>query len=293
MDPYRVAGFRCPTCSRSSAAPLREFKNRLCCDECHGILIDDDDYIASCSDLCNADLHLAFAGETQTETPCPRCERAMTKCTVTLTPIKVGADALRCERDGLWFADGTLAGVFAQVGRRARAQKGKYYATSNRPTGLDGLPMPTGGAATAGLVIGQWRNRPRRRGQTASPINLYRDQRMACPRCRASELRFFGDRYACEKCSGTFVQDAALEAMIMDVSKDLYDLPAPVGEPGSRACPVCGKPMVVEELEHVPIDRCADHGIWFDPNELTIALEHASHQFDPHGLRAWMKKLFT
>jgi hypothetical protein len=33
--------------------------------------------------------------------------------------------------------------------------------------------------------------------------------------------------------------------------------------------------------------------VWFDPSELTIALENASHQFDPRGVRAWIKKLFT
>lgn len=289
MDPYRASGFRCPTCP---GAPLREFKNRLCCDECHGILIDDDDYIASCADLCNADLHLAFSDEHATTTPCPRCERAMTQTRVTLTPVKVAADVLRCERDGFWFKDGLLAGVFAHIGRRVRGVKGPYYGMVG-PRGLDGLPISSHGSATAGLAISQWRHRPRRRGETASPINLYRDQRLPCPRCKGSDLKFFGDRYACDKCGGTFVQNAALESMIMDVSKQPFDMPAPVGAAGPRACPVCKTAMVSEDLEKVPIDRCSDHGVWFDPNELTVALERASGQFEPHGLRAWLKQLFT
>lgn len=78
----------------------------------------------------------------------------------------------------------------------------------------------------------------------------------------------------------------------MDMSGALWDMPAPTGTPGTRACPMCTTPMVVEDLERVPIDRCAEHGVWFDPSELTLALENASNEFEPRGVRAWLKKLF-
>ena len=51
------------------------------------------------------------------------------------------------------------------------------------------------------------------------------------------------------------------------------------------------KPL--EDIERVPIDRCAEHGLWFDPSELLVMLERASGQFEPRGVRAWLEKLFN
>jgi hypothetical protein len=290
MEPYRSAGFRCPTCPE---APLREFGERLVCDECNGMLIEEADFVAACSDLGGADFHLAFDHEKPTTKSCPRCERTLTESRVTIAPLKrVHADILRCARHGLWVGRDALTGMFARVSRSAPGVNGPYWELRG-PSGLDGRPVSTGRSATAGLRIGEWSNRPRRRQPTASPINLYADHRLACPTCKESELRFFGDRYGCATCQGTFVQNAALESMIMDVSKEAFDLPLPTGTEGPRACPVCTAPMIVEELERVPIDRCGEHGVWFDPTELLIALERASGQFEPHGIRAWLGRLFT
>jgi Zn-finger nucleic acid-binding protein len=298
MEPYRTAGFRCPVCT--VPAPLREFQSRLICDECQGLLLDEPDYIASCADLtmgANLGIEVTNASPAATSEgtaiACPRCERQLSRCRVTLVPIKVKADVLRCDRDGIWFEHDQLTRVFARVGLEAYGYpKGPYYGAGDR-VGLDGLPVSRHGPASGVLRISEWRSRPRKRAQTATPINLYRDQRLACPGCTSGELRFFGDRYQCEQCAGTFVQNAALESMVMDISKDAWDLPAPTGTAGTRACPVCTKPMIAEDLERVPIDRCAAHGVYFDMNELTVALENASHQFDPRGVRAWLKRLFT
>jgi Zn-finger nucleic acid-binding protein len=291
MEPYRSAGVVCPTCTES---PLREFQGRLICDECSGLLITEEDYASSCSDLGSGDVNLRFAGDTATTHACPRCERSMTKTEVVLEPLRILAHALRCERHGLWITDDELTGVFARIRRRTGFHNSRYYAMG-RSAGRDGIAARTG-PATAGLAISEWHNRPRRRTQTVSPINLYRDQPLPCPVCPASpatHLRFFGDRYACQQCGGTFVQNAALASMVMDVSKQLWDVPLPTGAAGPRACPVCQHAMLVEDLERVPIDRCAEHGVWFDLNELTVALENASHQFEAHGVRAWLKKLFA
>ncbi len=289
MEPYRVSGFRCPTCPET---PLREFQDRLICNECHGIMLDEKDYVASCADLGARAFTLERTNETPTTTGCPRCERAMTSVHTVLAPIKVSADVLRCERDGLWLAGGQITRVFALVSRRTGSQGGAYYSQTGR-IGLDELPVSRHGPASGSLAISDWRSRPRRRAPTVTPINLYGEQKLPCPACTTSELRFVGDRYACELCTGTFVQNDALESMVMDISKALWDVPAPTGTAGARACPVCTKTMVVEDLERVPIDRCAEHGVWFDLHELTVALENASHQFDPRGIRAWIKKLFT
>ena len=58
---------------------------------------------------------------------------------------------------------------------------------------------------------------------------------------------------------------------------------------GKRECPVCALAMSVEASDGVTIDRCADHGIWFDGGELAAVLEHAGM----HSLRGWLKRLFT
>jgi Zn-finger nucleic acid-binding protein len=288
MEPYRTSGFRCPTCPES---PLREFHNRLICDECNGILLDEPDFVASCEDIVSKDFHLELGKEATTTHACPRCERALTAVTARLAPLKLRVDVLRCAAHGLWFKDGQLTSVFAQIGLFAHGMG--VSREGGGTIGLDGLPMRRHGPASGALVISDWSNRPRRRTPTATPINLYRDQRLACPACTTTELRFFGDRYACAQCNGTFVQNAALEAMVMDMSGQPWDLPLASGSEGTRACPVCTRAMLVDTLERVPIDRCAEHGVWFDPNELTVTLENASHKFDPRGVRIWIKKLFT
>ena len=135
------------------------------------------------------------------------------------------------------------------------------------------------------LTFGGSRHKP------LTPINAYADRTLACPVCTTTELAFFGDRYACAQCTGTFVQNAAFEAMAMDIANHFFELPPATGEPGPRACPVCSTPMLVETLDAVPIDRCGAHGIWFDGNELTVALERASGQFQ-HGWRAWLRRVF-
>lgn len=292
MEPYRAAGFRCPTCT--SQPPLREFQSRLVCDECQGLYIDENDFVASCADLANLDIELHVGDGTPTKEPhaCPRCDVPLQAAKIDLKPVKVSADVLRCPTDGLWFKSGQLTGMFAVISRRTGHKGGAYYGRSGGPLGLDGLPAGRHGPSKGILAISDWSSRPRRRTPTASPINLYRDQPMPCPAC-ATPLAFFGDRYACPQCAGTFVQNDALVSMVMDVSKALWDIPLPTGQPGTRACPVCTNAMLVEDLEKVPVDRCATHGVWFDQNELTVALERASGQFDPRGVRAWLKKLFT
>ncbi len=292
MEPYRIAGFRCPTCDGSP--PLREFHDRLICDECNGLLIDERDFVASCADLANLDIELAHRETTPTKVPrpCPRCERTLTATEVELAPVNVRVYALRCERHGLWFKNAAITRAFALISRRTGGHGGPYYEMGGR-VGLDGLPVSRHGGSAGGLAISNWHTRKRRRTPTASPVNLYRDQHLACPRCESgAELRFFGDRYQCESCAGTFVQNAALESMVMDMSGELWDLPAPTGTGGTRGCPICRSAMLVEDIEKVPIDRCTEHGLWFDPSELRVMLERASGEFEPRGVRAWLKKLF-
>jgi Zn-finger nucleic acid-binding protein len=215
----------------------------------------------------------------------------LTSCEIRLAPLRVKADVLRCERDGVWFAGDQLTAVFARVGRKADNALPAHRSYAESQHGLDGIPLERTGPATAGLLISARRHRPRK-AKVLTPINAYRDQPLACPVCANAELMFHGDRFACERCAGTFVQNAALEAMVTDIAQSLFELPAPTGATGSRACPVCSQAMIVEALEQVLIDRCGAHGIWFDANELAATLERASGQLDT-GWRSWLRRLFA
>jgi hypothetical protein len=290
MEPYRSAGLTCPSCP---GAPLREFQDRYICDECQGILIGTADFASAVADLIGETPELEYRDEEPTTQLCPLCEVPMRSCLAKLVArvktVKVKDRFLRCERHGLWCGDGVLAGVFALAQRR--------WIQPSMPEGigmtaLDGLPYRTHGSATAGLRISQRNNRPRARAKTLSPINAYRDHRLACPTCAAGELRFYGDRYGCETCAGAFVENAALAAMVADMVNQPWELPAIAGTAGERACPVCRAALIVEVLEGVTIDRCGEHGVWFDQAELAAALAHATGELDG-GVRGWLGRLFA
>lgn len=287
-EPYRTSGLACPHCPGAS---LREYQQRYACDECNGILIGFDDLKSAIEDLAYVAQTLGYRAERATEIRCPRCERAMTACRLTTTgerTVALDVELLRCDRDGLWLPDGAMAALFAKIGRRwggAPAPQGAMSRLTNLDAGTPGL-----GSATEGLWISHWRNRPRRRAKTLTPIDAYGDRQLACPRCPAATLQFQGDRWTCESCQGAFLQDAALIALVEEMTGSQAELPAVAGEPGSRGCPVCRQPMRVEQAA-ITIDRCAGHGSWFDPGELAATLEVAGGL---HGskLEGWLAALY-
>jgi hypothetical protein len=286
-DVYRNSAIACPNCPGAS---LREFQQRYVCDECEGLLIGFDDFIAACADLSGDLGTLAYRDDVPTTKPCPLCERALTGCKVTLAgneTFKLKDDFLRCDRHGLWCGGGVLTRTFARVRRHT------YNSSNRRPhaTAMDGLPDRSYEPATAGLAIGNWHRRRRARTKTLTPINAYADRELACPACR-TRLSFMGDRWGCGACAGMFVENAALVDMVSDIAKAPWQLPPVTGALGARTCPVCSKALVTEKLERLEIDRCATHGIWFDGGELAASLERASGAFDT-GLGAWLKRLFS
>lgn len=198
-----------------------------------------------------------------------------------------------------------LVAIYAAAGQRARAEHaraarpyGAVMSSSLQGKGRTAPPVGTGMVAViqgssnpfshgGELAISHW--------ESARPlvhtvfVTAYRGYRLICPVCSGQPLAFEGDRWVCVRCAGSFVEDAALVAMISDIAHVPWELPATSAAAGTRPCPVCKTAMAAERLEEVQVDRCAGHGVWFDDRELAAALEHAGTAERPHG---WLHRLF-
>ncbi len=308
MSAYRTGGWACPRCASSA---LREFHERLVCDECAGMLITAADLAASIEELDGSTDAVGFVGAEPTTRACPRCTRPMTTSAIRIGTLEAGR-LDHCAADGIWFPRDAMTSVFARVSRRGGfrglgAAGGGGLAVGVRGTASAGVgDMPSGhggmsgamasiqgafggGApASGGLAISRWHDH-RPRVHTLF-VSAHKDRRLGCPVCPDTALDYRGDRWACATCAGAFVETVALAAMVEDMAQQPWEAPAVSGAPGERACPLCEVAMTVDVLEAVTVDRCASHGVWFDDTELQAALHHAS--VPPSGLGGWLKRLF-
>jgi hypothetical protein len=289
---------RCPSCSHK---PLRVFKHHLICDACNGMLMPTSDFEAAIHEIDHACGPLRFEDARDAGKPCPCCPRVMSVSTVSIGSIPLSEPMLRCAQDGLWVSQAGLAAVFAQLSRHVRIGRGGV--TSHDPGVY--APVTSGGLAaamqsihdafgrsgpaSAGLAISRWHD-TKPRVHTLF-VSAYKDRRLGCPSCKEVELDYRGERWECETCRGSFVENAALTAMVTDMTNGPWELPVVDGKPGERGCPMCGAAMLVEVLEAVTIDRCPTHGVWFDDHELQDALHHASTG-SPTSIGGWLKRLF-
>jgi len=117
----------------------------------------------------------------------------------------------------------------------------------------------------------------------------YRDGDLACPACRDARVRPYRGRHVCDRCGG--IQLALSD--LGDALRDLVGIDPTLAfieeQPGARRCPQCKLPMTTchvtvtiedDRIKTKPtLDRCADHGIWFDSDELASVLErvHRKH----------------
>jgi Zn-finger nucleic acid-binding protein len=104
---------------------------------------------------------------------------------------------------------------------------------------------------------------------------------MRCVTC-TSEL---GDAMArgqpcwtCTACQGVWVGHRELEGVF-------EPHPPPFGAPAmwtetTRTCPECGETMGHVGLAGVPVERCLQHGVWFDRAELELAVSEAATRRD-------------
>ncbi|MBL0214547.1 MAG: zf-TFIIB domain-containing protein [Myxococcales bacterium] len=112
----------------------------------------------------------------------------------------------------------------------------------------------------------------------------YRDPDRPCPSCKAP-LRAFRARFVCDACEGMLAPLADLSAAIEDITGVVPSFDYVDEAPGKRPCPLCAAPMTAfklrihldDELAKPPpqLDRCAQHGIWFDTDELAAVFEKA------------------
>lgn len=98
-----------------------------------------------------------------------------------------------------------------------------------------------------------------------------------CPKCGVA-LETAGYTQRCGTCDGAWIHEDALVGMLQERTSTLVFLPwHPREKDQERACPVCTKPMQTVNLEKVALDRCPDHGVWFDAEELAQLLAEAKH----------------
>jgi len=280
-DPYRDVRAECPDCKKG---PMREFQNRLVCDDCTGIFIPEADLKTGVGEVAGQDLEVRYNDAGTSTALCPRCTNPMLGAHVEIVTMFTVRDPVpRCAAHGLWLGRGELAGIFARVRHKVHGNTGEGRAYGG-----------VGGQGNSSYTLLRDRSKPS--APKPAEIDPYAGRTLACPACGSDAvLGFHDDRWLCDRCGGAFVANTALEFLVIDVANEMYVLPEPTGETGARSCPVCSQPLIVEQWQHVTIDRCARHGVWFDPKELGEALEFAggvAETQEPRGVARWIQHLF-
>lgn len=122
---------------------------------------------------------------------------------------------------------------------------------------------------------------------------------MKCP-VDQSPLVEAGRTMKCETCEGAWVREEAVVAILEQRASTLVELPWVAREDKPRPCAECAAPMQTVNLGSVALDRCAQHGVWFDANEMTSLLKqakrfatHAEDDEPREGLLLRLAKLFS
>lgn len=106
------------------------------------------------------------------------------------------------------------------------------------------------------------------------------DARLSCPRCGpALQLQRVADwqMAACAACNGTFVGFAQLEELMQSDDRpgeiQSFALQNPLELGRALPCAACQMQMQASQFFHQIVDVCQLHGVWFEPSELTAAME--------------------
>jgi Zn-finger nucleic acid-binding protein len=98
---------------------------------------------------------------------------------------------------------------------------------------------------------------------------------LSCPICKLPLVEA-GRTQRCEKCDGAWITEDTVVALLEQRTASLVrlawqDRPADQARP----CAVCAQPMQMVNLGDVALDRCAQHGVWFDADELTVLFKQS------------------
>jgi Zn-finger nucleic acid-binding protein/ribosomal protein S27AE len=251
---------------------MREVGRRLVCDSCGGMQVSVDEL----ERVMGAGEAATLIDDGASALVCPRCDGTMRGCRLAVGKLELDHALAQCKRDGVWFPGGALEDTFVRVG--AAGHKG------------GGVGHRSGGDGRVSTYVPMYQ--PKHRPiPPPVPMSQFKDRRLPCPVCGGAALELALDRWTCAGCGGAFVENAALVVMVGEMIRGPWEMPPPHGADGKRACPVCTLAMQVEWFEDVEIDRCAEHGVWFDPTELGDALQHASGVGHRRGVAAWLKRL--
>jgi ribosomal protein S27AE len=290
MTAFRSTLSSCPRCQQ----PLREHAQRMVCDSCQGMLVTSDDLATSIHELGATTTTELEARDLEPATAlCPRCGNAMQSCTLRLGTHELKGRFLRCEADGIWLSQEQLVGELARGSRKGHAG-GRSGLSSAANAFAAVAPQGSAAAAAAGVGRAFTQNQRTPIGYRAPRVRIafvsaFKGRELACPAC-AKQLAFRGDQWVCSDCAGTFVENAALVAMVQEITQAYWEIPASTGTQGPRACPACSAPMTVDKHESVEIDRCAKDGVWFDETELAALLLDTTTQ--PKSTGGWLRRLF-
>jgi hypothetical protein len=111
---------------------------------------------------------------------------------------------------------------------------------------------------------------------------MYRDENPHCAACAAA-LERRGSHWACAACGSVLVPSAEIEAAMneaaLDDYRELADRLIPTSGSGST-CPCCATQMARYVMHGVSIDRCEQHGIWFERGEMqrVLAEQRAAYE---------------
>jgi len=121
---------------------------------------------------------------------------------------------------------------------------------------------------------------------------------LPCPSC-TKPLREFQTRQVCDACHGMLLALPDLAHAITDITGLEPELEFHDEAPGTRACPKCAAAMTTLKLRvaldheiekpRPVLDRCVDHGLWFDKDELAAVFEKGAGK-GPGGGKAKVGK---
>lgn len=123
---------------------------------------------------------------------------------------------------------------------------------------------------------------------------MYRqDALLPCPSC-GEPLRELDHKLCCDACTGIMLSVADLTAALQEhVGAVPMTIQLVESKSSNRSCPRCRAPMTICHLDasfaqeigtkqrvtHTKpeLDRCIEHGVWFDADELATVLEALRH----------------